>query len=188
MSSLALHRAKTIHGWMTGAELEFLAMTAKKSQVIFEIGSYMGRSTRAMGDNTCGTIYAIDPWKAQNYNAYETAVAFDTDEIVFNMFYCNMHDLIAMYKVVPITKRWEDYEPWQKADFIFIDGDHRYEMVKRDICKALQYLRGPGVLDKPSVIAGHDYAPVWPGVVRAVNEAFPNKKINVIDTIWSVEL
>lgn len=51
-------------------------------------------------------------------------------------------------------------------DFVFIDADHRYEAVKRDIELWLPKVRHGGL------IAGHDFTAGWPGVQKAVVEAF----------------
>lgn len=179
MSQVVLHRAKAINGWMSDAELTFLAETAQKSQVIFEIGSFIGRSTRALADNAPSNarIFAIDPWSGNNYNGNEFSIIFNVDQDTMNMFYCNLADHIKTNKVIMMPKTWDAAQPMCMADFIFIDGDHRYESVKRDICKAMSYLKAGGV------IAGHDYYPPgWPGVVKAVDEIFGT--VNLVDTIW----
>jgi predicted O-methyltransferase YrrM len=55
----------------------------------------------------------------------------------------------------------------ESLDFVFIDADHSYEAVKRDIAAWLPKVKSGGI------IAGHDYC-VWPGfgVIEAVTEAF----------------
>jgi hypothetical protein len=35
---------------------------------------------------------------------------------------------------------------------------------------------------------GHDYTPGWPGVVKAVDELFKGKKVQVVGSIWCVEI
>jgi predicted O-methyltransferase YrrM len=52
-------------------------------------------------------------------------------------------------------------------DFVFIDADHRYEMVARDIDAWLPKVKRGGI------IAGHDFCN-WPGfgVIQAVTERF----------------
>lgn len=57
------------------------------------------------------------------------------------------------------------------ADFVFIDAGHSYEAVSADI-KAW----APKVKDA-GWFGGHDYHPAHPGVVRAVDEAFPDRKL-----------
>ena len=56
-------------------------------------------------------------------------------------------------------------------DFIYIDGDHSYEGVKADINNYFNKLK----TDTTSFIGGHDYTNEWPGVVSAIDEAFPEK-------------
>lgn len=50
------------------------------------------------------------------------------------------------------------------VDFVYIDGDHEYEFVKRDLRLYWEKLRKGGIL------SGHDFTPYFPGVVRAVVE------------------
>lgn len=51
-------------------------------------------------------------------------------------------------------------------DFVFIDADHRYESVNEDIAHWAPKVR------KGGWVGGHDYNEKWPGVVRAVDEAY----------------
>lgn len=58
----------------------------------------------------------------------------------------------------------------ESLDFVFIDADHSYQAVKRDIGAWLPKVKPGGI------IAGHDYTPdpfIGDGVIRAVNETFP---------------
>lgn len=52
------------------------------------------------------------------------------------------------------------------ADFIFIDAAHSYEAVRQDIGDWLPKVK------HGAWFGGHDYHPAWPGVQRAVTEAF----------------
>ena len=56
---------------------------------------------------------------------------------------------------------WDDWRD-PPLDLVFIDGDHRYAAVKRDIQQASQHLRKGGVL------CGHDFCTQFPGVIEAV--------------------
>lgn len=55
------------------------------------------------------------------------------------------------------------------VDFVFIDAGHTREAVAADIAAWLPKVRPGGR------IAGHDYAPEWPGVVQAVDECLGGK-------------
>jgi predicted O-methyltransferase YrrM len=173
---LRLEKASNVAGWMYEAELQFLAETAQKSKVIIEIGSYEGRSTRALADNSPddARIYAVDPW-----NFYITS-SIKSNDITFNQFYLNLYSYIKQGKVIPCRKTWKEYQPIEKADFIFIDGEHTYDAVRHDIYKALLWINEGGIL------AGHDYRADFPGIVKVIDEEFP--KFNLIDSIWWMQL
>jgi hypothetical protein len=63
----------------------------------------------------------------------------------------------------------EVFDAW--ADFVFIDAAHSYEAVKADIAVWQPKVRTGGWF------GGHDYHPSHPGVIRAVDEAFPNRRL-----------
>lgn len=65
-------------------------------------------------------------------------------------------------------------------DFVFIDADHRYEPVARDIAAWR-----PKVRKKRGTLAGDDFAPEYPGVMQAVAEAFPQHE--TLGRVWTVQ-
>jgi predicted O-methyltransferase YrrM len=66
-------------------------------------------------------------------------------------------------------------------DFVFIDADHSYDSVKDDIARWAPKVRTGGW------VGGHDYHPrKWPGVVKAVDEAFGRSVHQMPGTIWGV--
>lgn len=159
---------------MSNEELEFLAKTASKCNTIIEVGSYQGRSARAMADNMkTGKLYCVDPWNTLNYNT-QNQVMYETNDVTRNIFYMNLMDHIKSGRVIMCPKAFHEWIFENRPDFIFIDADHRYESVKRDIRHALQF--------RPLIIGGHDYCPEWPGVVSAVEEIFGN--VEVVGSIW----
>jgi hypothetical protein len=68
----------------------------------------------------------------------------------------------------------------ERPAMVFIDADHTYEGAKEDISWAV----GAGV----PIIAGHDYSELWPGVQRAVDEAFRGDVILRGSLWWHVDL
>ena len=56
-------------------------------------------------------------------------------------------------------------------DAVFIDADHSYESVRKDIDAWLPKVKIGGY------IAGHDFTPVYEGVIRAVTETFDEWKV-----------
>lgn len=67
----------------------------------------------------------------------------------------------------------------KSLDFVFIDADHAYENVKRDINAWLPKIKSGGIL------AGHDYISTHSGVKRAVDELF--KDVQVRRSSWLIK-
>ncbi len=174
MGAIQLDRALAIDGWMAPAELAWLARTASISKNILEVGSYKGRSTRALCDNTTGRVTAVDPWQGP-YITDKERVLFDQAKSWPEF----QHNLFGVKNLTTFKGTFSEFGKINKDifDFIFIDGDHRYNAVIHDIELALTMLKPNGVL------SGHDYNHAdWPGVKKAVNEKFPGRE--VIKTIW----
>lgn len=71
----------------------------------------------------------------------------------------------------------------KKFSLIFIDADHSYEGVKKDIANLWPLVKHGGVL------AGHDYGINYPGVKQAVTEFISLNKLDDVrieGEIWSV--
>lgn len=58
--------------------------------------------------------------------------------------------------------------PDHSLDFVYIDGDHSYEGVVKDLSMARTKVK------KDGIISGHDYCPRFPGVMKALDE-FSNR-------------
>jgi hypothetical protein len=178
-----LARALTITGWMTEPELRFLAECASKSTVIFEAGSFEGRSTRGMADNTNGVIYAVDPWVSMPLSSSRSngGATVGVNECTYTMFHYNLLDHIESGRVFPVKGRFTEFDPIVIPDFVFIDAMHDYRSVKADIVHALKLM-------KHGILAGHDYNNgVWPDVSKAVHDTLGDN-IKITGTIWSIEL
>jgi predicted O-methyltransferase YrrM len=180
VTKLNLQHAIKIEGWSNIDKLKVIATLARDAKTIIEVGSYCGRSARAMLDNApkdCRLI-AVDTWEY----VYRGGKVSDEH---YRAFMANMkvyQDRVEVYKMpsklaAPLIKA--EYR-LGFADLIFIDGAHTYEAVKADIAN-YRYLVKPG-----GVLCGDDYHPRWPGVTRAVDEAFPLARKK--HTIWQVYL
>jgi len=168
-----LSEAVKIEGWMEPEELLWLMEAARKKTLIIEIGSWKGRSTKALALSCSGTVYAVDHWEGsedERYASQNEAVRIGSD-LMLDIFKKNLAPEIASGKVVPIQADSEEAMPLvakalgeRQADMVFVDGDHRYEPTKRDIANYRKFLKPGGLL------CGHDYWHDHPGVVQAVNE------------------
>lgn len=166
-----ISKALTIDGWMQPAELEWLAEQAASHCVIAEIGSYKGRSTRALLDNTTGLVYAIDDFEGPR------EIEISKRSFIFDTFLENTQGTRGRLSIIKADHRNLppiDFQP----DMVFIDGAHEYEPVKADIEFWLPRIK-PGGL-----ICGHDYWEWFPGVRAAVDECVPGFQVAPNTTIW----
>ena len=190
------HIYKDITGWFSFPKLytEMVKRFPSGSRLV-EIGTYHGCSfsylvVEAMNSEKKFDIVGIDacPWPD-----------------VEPTFYKNMKPLDGNYRTLfggDSFDRAKDFEDGS-IDFCFIDANHTYEFVKKDIEAFLPKMKPGGVM------AGHDYNMSHPGVIRAVNEMFveiverdyyvPEDKLNVKkpgngvtyrkeEDVWVVEL
>lgn len=180
-----ISKAEKIDGWMRHDELIWLAEKASKARIIIEVGTYLGRGTRAMGDNLSanGVIYTIDPYLP--YIDMESGSVIDTldsGNTTRTRMLSNLQDLILDDSVrtfsssVECVRALDDDE---SPDFVFIDGAHDFLSVMYDTqFWRRQVLKG--------IISGHDYH-VFNGVDDAVHEVFGSVD-NPVGSIWSVEV
>jgi predicted O-methyltransferase YrrM len=167
-----LSRARLIDGWMSEPELQWLAERAQEHKCIVELGSMIGRSTRALADNAAGVVYAIDDW----YGPREVHILEEDRKKFFNIFLKNMEGLEGKLLTIRANHRHLpsiDFCP----DMVFIDGDHDYYSVCEDI--KFWHKR----LDAGGLICGHDYG-LFEGVAKAVDKFFPDAKVVEGTTIW----
>lgn len=126
------------------------------------------------------TMYSIDPWEDQP-QGNETYQEWKWDYI-YNEY---------ATRIVPFVDRVKELKTYshlavnhvldKSLDFVFIDAQHDYESVKRDIKLWLPKIKEGGF------ISGHDYQPRFPGVIQAVQESFPSFILGDNDT-WMVKI
>lgn len=181
----AREAAAKIEGWMHPDELHWLAEQAIDRAVIVEMGSWKGRSTKALAMATKGRVYAVDHWKGSSNPEDATTVEIKKrgPNVIFNEFSNNLAGEIKLKKVIPIyadsdegARTIRQMHP-EGVDMVFIDGDHEYESVRRDLRSFMPLLKPGGLL------CGHDLCPIFPGVGRALGELVPGHH-SVIGSIW----
>ncbi len=136
----------------------FLAKTTHNSLSCLEIGSFAGASalTWAWCAETlfdrAGGVMCLDPWDEIKGNAmapensqYTTAYLAQIYEIFLaNVKYAEFGPSITHHKTG--IEEFQQNIPRQKFNVIYIDGDHAYESVTRDILIASEMLEQDGIL------------------------------------------
>lgn len=177
----ALEEIFKVPGMLTPTEGGFLYQLAQlesRNGVIVEIGSWKGKSTilLASGSMKVGgeKVYAIDPHKPLAEEGYVE----DTEA----EFHKNIKAAGVQDHVVPMVMTSEEAaKGWSKPiRLLWIDGDHRYEQVKRDFL-----LWSPHVVEG-GIIAMHDTIRkkgpkrvLWENIFRC--NRF--QKISIVDNI-----
>jgi predicted O-methyltransferase YrrM len=165
---------------MTDDELTWLAEQASRHKRIIEIGSWLGRSTRALADNTDGFVEVVDTWAGSDEEEHKNFLVTKPEGWLFNEFTKNMEGTRTLVVANCMTSLEAAALCWDSQfDMIFIDAAHDYESTKADIL-AWRPLLAPG-----GILSGHDYGG-WPGVTQAVDEVVPNHKRGPF-SIWYAE-
>ena len=180
----AVSIAASVEGFMQWHELYWLADKASTRNTVLELGSWKGRSTKALALVCPGTVYAVDHWKGSESEIktnHSEARNMGPDRF-FEIFKANLKGEIQKNKVIPIRAESQEAvnilgreRGFRWVDMLFIDGDHMYESVKRDI-QLWKHFVVPGGL-----LCGHDFFDA-PGVRQAVKELLPNY---IEGSIWS---
>jgi len=164
---------------------DFLAglMAQLELKTFVEVGCKEGRTTghilKTIPDSR---VLAIDPWIVQESNGDPTRETYkDWDfakiETQFWEHVGENKDRCEMFRGTSA----EAAGFGDSYDLVFIDALHDRDSVKQDIELWWPKVRVGGVL------AGHDYNHKWPGVERAVSEAFCLMDVCVVtDSVWFV--
>jgi len=135
-----------------------------------------------MKSGKVSVLYAIDPWS----DTWEGDVPAEKLDI-YKFIYANMRwaeqsfDFRTKgYNVIKCRGTLaQSIDKLPALDFIYIDGDHRREYVKKDSELSL------GIVRKGGIIAGHDYDKVsHMGVIEAVDEIFGKPDKIFRDASW----
>jgi hypothetical protein len=120
-----------------------------------EIGVYGGDSSKLFVEN-CKFMHFIDPCFEYAENPDKGWFAIEEHFLKKMSFTNRFHFIKGMAADVA------DQIP--EVDFVFIDGNHTYDYVKKDIDLYWPKIRRHGFL------CGHDYTGGHPGVTQAVDE------------------
>jgi hypothetical protein len=152
--------------------IRFIISRNNKNLVGVEIGTAEGGNAKNMLDFlSIKKLYLVDPWLP--YDGYVT-----------DKTYSKAKKTLSDYsdKLEYIQKTSEEavnFVP-NDIDFIYIDGNHSYDFVKKDI--ELYYPK----VKKGGIIGGHDFCADYLGVCTAVIEFVQknNLKLNTADRDW----
>lgn len=186
-----------------GTTLKVLANKVAKPGCLFlEIGSWCGQSSVILGkvaQQNNGLLFCVDWWNGSE-NTQLDSLAKEND--IYQLFWNRIVGEGLKDVVIPIRGSslvvHQILRP-NTFDFIFIDGDHRYSVVKKDIEACQELVKSGGTLsghdcegymknyDREFLERNKENDYVYDthcGVVLAVGESF--KEYSIDNAIWSV--
>lgn len=149
-------------------------------ETMIEIGSYVGESTTIFA-NHFKKVISIDPF-INDYDVNDLVCEHADFDIVYRQFLSNMSKFNNIQHIRKLSSDAVSSFALESVDFVYIDGCHTYDQVKKDI---INYLP---VVKKGGFIGGHDYTGNWPQVVKAVNDILVKVDSTFVDGSWVKEI
>ncbi len=162
-------------------------MEANHGDILVEVGGFLGKSAAYLAERVKASgkdlqVICVDPWSDVDYaewwatcnNPYpypKPGLELQGKSLWDAMIYCTS-EAGALDYIEPMRMKSHDAAPCfsdKSVSMVFLDGDHEYGAVAKDIALWREKVKPGGIL------AGHDYTDEHPGVVRAVDEAFSGR-------------
>ena len=168
------------YGEMPLEELEVICKIVRNRQpgTVFEIGTFMGKTTLCLAANSSARIYTLDlpPKGNENYAPPEM------NDPVIDVYPENPGaKFFDTTYATRITQLYGDSQSFDfcpyfgKMDAVIVDACHHYDFVLRDSMNAFKMIKPDGI------IIWHGYADNAPGVMKAlglVSQKFPLSHIS----------
>ncbi len=175
---------------------------AKPDMKVCEIGCWTGFSTSILAKITKefgGILTTIDWFNGSPTSNLTTNRVLSPKTILeFNLSFLKLKEFVNI--IDNTSKEANKQFKNEHFDFIFIDADHRYEMIKEDIDLWYTKLKNGGILcghdceylvknqqDILKIATDIDFFQAHVGVIKAVSERFPDYKITETGNIWWIK-
>jgi predicted O-methyltransferase YrrM len=169
-NAIHLHEAVATDGNVTLLELLVIArlVAAVKPKVVFEIGTFDGRTTLNIAANTGGEVFTLDLPAADLESTklpIDPSDASYIDKSISGARFLERPERRRINQLFGDSANF-DFTRWHGGvDFIFVDGAHSREYVLNDTNHALRLLRQSG-----GIILWHDYDAAFDGVTTALHQ------------------
>lgn len=136
-----LEQVTATEGWLSPKQARLLheAAARVRSGCIVEVGSYRGRSTIALATGAAEDVpvFAIEPHEPFTGQLGGDFGPEDRAEFYRTMLRTGLYRNVRLVNLSSevVTRGWK-----LPVDLLWIDGDHRYEAVRRDVDVWLPYL------------------------------------------------
>lgn len=155
-------------------------------KVMVEVGVCRGALCRSLLGNCHKQIkeyWAVDPWKDMG-KGHGKSSRYDDER--WETLYLRNCERMIKYPQLHIVRSKSlnavNMFPDHYFDLVYLDGNHNYIEIKKDIILWLPKVKKGGIL------AGHDYYKKTEGVYKAVQESFGTDFTEKEDTVWIKQL
>jgi hypothetical protein len=160
---------------------------AKDGDVFVELGSWKGASSSCMAVEIANSNKKIDFVCVDSFEGDTGLKSCGfSSEGQLNFFLDNMKPVEGFYRYIQSdSSKAADLFENESVDLVFIDAEHTYDSVKKDILSWLPKIK------KGGTISGHDFMAGHEGVERAVFECFDKNSVQSRpnpECVWIVKL
>lgn len=167
------------HGWLDPHEAAWLSAAAAGVPLAIEFGAWCGKSTVAIASAI--EVISVDTFLGTpNDNGHHEQLISGgiRPAAEWRAATASLAHVFAIVGDLRQTVTQRLLSAFERcADIVYIDADHSYQHVFADINLALRLVKPSGI------ICGHDYDHTHPGVIQAVDEKFPTRRLPA-GTIW----
>lgn len=157
----AILSAPVRHIFMMGCVWHLTKANKNPQLHILEVGSWVGASALSFAqglkihNNAQGTVTCVDAWKpffnrdTHNDNVYQTMEQALSSETAYQLFSHNIGTLPESMTCQHLRGKSDNILPLLRPntfDIIFIDGDHSYTPVLKDIKNSLDLVKEGGII------------------------------------------
>lgn len=190
MDSKIITSYKDIHGWFDYEDLysKIICDDLKNGDISVEVGVWLGKSaaffmSKCQEKNKLVEFYCVDLWAGKQDDPNMDAIIDSHNGSILKQFESNMKDCgheNKYKKIIGDSAQTAQKFSDQSISFCFIDANHHYEYVKKDIMAWIPKMKAN------SIMAGHDID--RESVQKAVQECFGNKWQKISERCWIVKI
>lgn len=173
----ARHKGDSTNGLVT------LRSRFPKNYIMAEVGCFRGESTAVWAEEA-RLLFAVDPWRTEDhYGPNITPTNMNLVERDFDARMDRFGKRVVKIKATSLVAA--QLFPNFSLDVVYIDANHHYDFVKKDLIKWLPKIK-PGT----GIICGHDFNEATWGeqVSRAVREVLGEPDEIFPDCSWMVRI
>ena len=164
---------------VAGEKNRHIKYASQAKDIIVEIGVLSGQTTKLLLNNSNCFVYGIDPIVPDSMDNKLIGSLKSINQLKMNY---SKFVFIQDYSY-NVVKTWN-----KDIDYIFFDGDHKYDAVKQDFNDWFPHIKQSGIIafhDSAVFRGGPHY---WEGPSKFVDEILYDERLEYIETIFCMTI